>query len=95
MKFEFDPVKSATNDAKHGINFHRAEELWSDLDALVIPARSEIEKRRMLIARLGGKLWAAIFMERGDSIRIISVRRARENEEAIYEQTHEDNREKP
>lgn len=94
MKFEFDPVKSAANGVKHGINFHQAEELWSDLDALEIPARSEIEKRRMLIARLGGKLWAAIYMERGDGIRIISVRRARKNEETIYDQTHEDNREK-
>ena len=42
---------------------------------------------------LFGKLWAAIFTERGANIRIISVRRARQNEELIYEQTQsEDDR---
>jgi uncharacterized DUF497 family protein len=43
----------------------------------------------MLVARLKGKVWSAIFTEREDRIRIISVRRARTSEEAIYEQTED------
>jgi uncharacterized DUF497 family protein len=39
----------------------------------------------MLIAKHGGKLWAAIFTERGENVRIISVRRARKNETQRYD----------
>jgi uncharacterized DUF497 family protein len=86
MRFEFDPAKSAANKAKHGLDFHEAQALWSDPDALEVPARSEAEVRKLLIARREGKLWAAIFTERDERIRIISVRRARTNEAALYEQ---------
>lgn len=91
MKFEFDAAKSKANTAKHGIDFVAAQELWSDEDRLVEPARSDAEQRQRLIGRAGGKLWAAIFTERGDNIRIISVRRARDNERKIYEQTEDQN----
>jgi len=43
----------------------------------------------MLIAKSAGKIWPAIFMERENRIRIISVQRARTNEEALYEQTED------
>jgi uncharacterized DUF497 family protein len=91
MKFEFDPKKSAANAVKHGIDFVAAQELWEDVNRLVEPARSDAEKRQRMIAQTGGKLWAAIFTERGDNIRIISVRRARDNEKAEYEQSEEQN----
>ena len=42
------------------------------------------ENRSILIARIGNKLWTAIFTERGDAIRIISVRRARKKEAKLY-----------
>ena len=38
-----------------------------------------------MIGRINKKLWAAIFTQRGKSIRIISVRRARTKEAALYE----------
>ena len=34
MLFEYDPANSATNKAKHGIDFDEAQVLWKDcLDA--------------------------------------------------------------
>ena len=90
MKFEFDPAKSMANRAKHGVDFKQAQELWGDPDRALLPANSLDEPRQLLLARWRGKLWAAIFTERGENIRIISVRRARENEEAIYEQTQDE-----
>eukprot|EP01036_Dinobryon_divergens_P001263 gene1263-1646_t len=30
MRFEFDPLKSASNKAKHGIDFVEAQALWQD-----------------------------------------------------------------
>ena len=74
---------------KHGLDFSEAQKLWQDVDAVELPARSEAEHRKMLIARVKGKVWSAIFTGREDRIRIISVRRARTSEEAIYEQTED------
>lgn len=91
MNFEFDPAKSKVNQTKHGIDFEAAQALWSDEDRLVEPARSDAEERQRLIAQFQGKLWAAIFTARGGNIRIISVRRARDNERADYEQAENQN----
>lgn len=84
MEFEFDAKKSEANLEKHGLSFDVAKVLWSDINALELPAKSESETRKMLIARHDGKVWSAIFTERGKNIRLISVRRAHKNEEALY-----------
>jgi uncharacterized DUF497 family protein len=84
MPFEFDPDKSAANKAKHGIDFVEAQEIWTDSDRLEIPARSVDEPRQQVIGRIGEKTWSAFITYRNDKIRIISVRRARADEEARY-----------
>ena len=87
MRFEFDASKSKANLAKHGMDFEMAQELWRDAEGLVVPARHSNETRKLLIAQREGKLWTAVFTERGDATRIISVRRSRDNERmAYYEQ---------
>ena len=85
MDFEFDPTKNATNKVKHGIDFVEAQKLWDDRDRLLVPAKIEDEARFMLIGKLGRKHWSAIFTYRNEKIRIISVRRAREEEVNAYE----------
>lgn len=84
MEFEYDPVKSEANKEKHGLDFERAKELWHDANRAEFVARFSDEPRHGLIAELDDKLWTAIYTVRGDRARIISVRRAREKEEAIY-----------
>ncbi|CAG1013155.1 MAG: BrnT family toxin [Gammaproteobacteria bacterium] len=85
MAFEFDPRKSAANLAKHGIDFVEAQRLWEDPDLLEIPARTEDEPRWLIIGRIDAKLWSAVVTSRGDAIRLISVRRSRDDEVALYE----------
>lgn len=84
MTFEFDPDKSVANKAKHGIDFAEAQEIWIDTDRLEIPARSRDEPRFQVIGRIGENTWSAFITYRHEKIRIISVRRARSNEEARY-----------
>ena len=84
MTFEFDPAKSAANLEKHGIDFADAQALWGDPDRLEIPARSLDEPPTQVIGRIGGAVWSAFVTLRGDRIRIISVRRARDEEKAAY-----------
>lgn len=85
MEFEFDSGKSASNQHKHGIDFVEAQELWDDPDLVEIPARTEDEPRFLVVAKIGNRHWAGIITRRGERIRIISVRRARKEEIAIYE----------
>jgi uncharacterized DUF497 family protein len=84
MDFEFDPAKSAANRRKHGIDFIGARALWSDPDRLEVPARSLDEPRIQVIGRIGDAVWSAFITMRGDRIRIISVRRARDEETTAY-----------
>ena len=83
--FEFDEAKSAANKAKHGIDFIEAQALWDDPDLLEAQARTDDEPRFFVFGRIASKNWTAIITYRGDSIRIISVRRSREKEVYWYE----------
>ena len=85
MDFEYDPDKSQSNDAKHGIDFVSAQALWSDPDVLEIPARTTDEPRYLVIGRIDTKHWSAVITYRGETRRIISVRRSRPEEIEIYE----------
>ena len=83
-QFEFDKNKSNANFEKHGIDFIQAQRLWDDADRVAIEAHSETEIRFALIAKIDDKHWTAICTQRGNNIRIISVRRSREDEKEIY-----------
>jgi uncharacterized DUF497 family protein len=83
--FEFDRDKSQVNLLKHGIDFARAQLLWDDPNLIEVQARSDDEPRSLVVAQLDGKMWSAVITVRGDSVRIISVRRARPAEVALYE----------
>lgn len=85
MVFEFDASKSQMNLEKHGIDFEEAKLLWDDPDLLEIPARTEDERRFMVIGRIDNTHWSGIITYRGDAIRIISVRRSRDEEVVLYE----------
>lgn len=85
MPFEYDPKKSQTNREKHGINFEDAQALWTDEDRLEIPAKTEDESRFLVIGKISGKYWSAVITYRGENVRIISVRRSRDEEMELYE----------
>lgn len=87
MEFKFDPNKSASNKAKHGIDFAEAQELWNDPHLLVIEAHSTDEPRFLLIGTIRGKHWSAVVTYRGNKVRIISVRRSRKEEVELYEES--------
>ena len=85
MEFEFDPRKSRSNKKKHGIDFDEAQALWDDLDLIVVPARTSDESRYLVVGKIGGTHWSGVITFREDRIRIISVRRSRDEEIEIYE----------
>jgi uncharacterized DUF497 family protein len=85
VEFEFDPGKSTANQEKHGIDFVGAQVLWQDPMRVEVPARTADEPRWLVIGQINGRHWSAVVTYRQERIRIISVRRSRDEEVAIYE----------
>jgi uncharacterized DUF497 family protein len=85
MEFEFDSPKSDSNKKKHGIDFYEAQALWDDPDLIEIPVKTSDEPRYLVIGKILGKHWSGVITYRGEKIRIISVRRSRNEEVDIYE----------
>ena len=83
--FEFDDAKSRANESKHGIDFVEAQALWLDGNLLRVAARAGEEPRFVVIGLIGGKHWSAVITYRGETIRLISVRRSRSSEVQLYE----------
>ena len=84
IEFEFDPEKSKSNQLKHELDFIQAQGLWDDPWRIVIPARCTDENRWLMVAVLEGIYWTVIYTIRNKKVRIISVRKARDNEKKIY-----------
>lgn len=84
MEFEYDPSKSNTNLEKHEIDFEEAKHLWADVNRIKIQARSDTESRYALIATYQEIVWTAFYTIRDERIRLISDRRAREQERRLY-----------
>lgn len=85
ISFEFDPEKSRRNLEKHGICFEAAKEFWSVM-GVEKESRRGVEVRWIRIGLWEGKFYSCIYTRRHGAIRLISVRRSREQEEKFYEE---------
>ncbi len=88
MRFEWDEEKRALNLAKHGIDFDRAVDLFDGRPVREVRSAYLLEERWLTIGPLDGKLVTAVWTPRGDSVRLISVRRARNGEERDYHKNY-------
>ncbi len=79
MDFEWAAEKAATNYEKHGIPFQGAASIFAR-PHLVERSDRKGEKRWIAVGRLEGRLITVVYTRRSGAIRIISARRARENE---------------
>jgi uncharacterized DUF497 family protein len=87
MHMEFDPDKGARNRLKHGVSFAEAEPVFNDPLALTREDEDAHGERRFVTLGLGalGRLLVVVWTQRGDVIRLISVREATRNERKAYE----------
>ena len=84
VEFEFDPWKSESNKAKHGIDFVEAQALWKSKH-VILGAKDATEKRYLVIGTIDHEHWSAIITYRVARIRIISVRKSSVAEIETYE----------
>lgn len=88
MDFEWDSNKAARNLSKHGVSFHEAATVFGDPLAVTCsdPDHSESEDRFLTLGHSSaGELLVVAHTDRGNSIRIISARRATRRERKSYE----------
>jgi uncharacterized protein len=70
VEFEFDPWKSESNKAKHGVDFVEAQAIWKSKH-VILGAKDAAEKRYLVIGTIDHEHWSAIITYRGARIRII------------------------
>ncbi len=88
--FEYDPDKSQKNEARHGIDFEWAQELWKTRHVIVPAKKVRGEYRHFILARIDDRLYVAVFTRRGTAVRLISCHKADKRLERIYEEgSHE------
>jgi uncharacterized protein len=88
MQYEWDETKNARNKTKHGLGFEALEGFdWSRAVIINRSRHDDGEQRLAGIGPLNGRLFTAIYTWRGDTQRIISLRRANKAEERIYDET--------
>ncbi len=84
MGFEWDENKEWLNVAKHGVSFQSAVMIFDDPDRLKERSDRRGEERWLSTGVFEGKTWAVAYVKRGDTIRIISARRAGKHEKERY-----------
>lgn len=85
VTFQWDISKNETNIAKHKIDFRRARDIFEGFHVIMPASNDQGEIRELAIGLIkGGREITVVHTWRGNDIRIISARRARANERAIY-----------
>jgi uncharacterized protein len=81
VRFIFDAAKNAANLAKHGVSLADAEHLDWDSALLWIDQRGDYgEQSQCALAVLVDSVYFTVFVDRDDSRRVISLRKANERE---------------
>jgi uncharacterized protein len=82
----YDREKSAWTKQERGIDFVEAREVFSDPDAVEVPARRvNNEDRFLTVGMVKARLWAVGWTMRPNGVRIFSVRPPRDDEKEQYE----------
>ena len=94
--FEWDPKKASVNLTKHGVSFEDASTVFADPNAMdgrdLLHSAGELRFLRLGRSGLGTVLMVAYTLRstgNGETIRIISARRASRKERAAYATTED------
>jgi uncharacterized DUF497 family protein len=87
MTSEWDEAKNRSNFAKHGLDFEDAEQVFSGPCVTFEDDRFDYgEERLITLGLLADRLVVIAHAPRGDSTRIISMRKANRREKKIYQE---------
>ena len=89
LKFEWNPRKAASNLSKHGVSFQEALTAFADPLARIFDDEDHsIKEQREIIIGHSAKerLLVVCFTAQGESVRILSARKATRRERKEYEE---------
>lgn len=85
MKFTWDEAERQVNLEKHGLDFAEAESVFRGATFTFEDDRFEYGEHRFItIGMLGDTAVVMAHAEQGDTVRILSMRRATGNEQRLY-----------
>jgi uncharacterized DUF497 family protein len=87
MAIVFDPAKSQRNLRERGLSFERAKDFDFATAYIEVDRRFNYgEVRFNAVGFLDGRMHTLVFTERGDDMRIISLRKASRTEMRTYDE---------
>ncbi|WP_370655679.1 BrnT family toxin [Paracraurococcus lichenis] len=84
MEFEWDEAKRLLNLAKHGLDFEDVDLIFEENHFTYDIRFVGSERRAITVGSLHGMVVALVSTRRGSAIRVISLRRARQDERRAY-----------
>lgn len=88
MLFEWDETKRQSNVAKHKLDLQRGTELFDGRRVLTYSSPRDDEERFVTVGLVANEFVALAWTRRGDAVRLISLRRARDGEKRAYRASH-------
>lgn len=88
MQIAFDAKKDALNFEKHGCSLATAAEFEWDTAVIWQDDRRDYNEQRMIwLGYIGNRIFCVVFVDRKNTIRIISLRKANNKEVTRYAST--------
>jgi len=84
MAFEWDEHKRTANLAKHGLDLMAGAALFDGRPVHSYSSPRDGEERYVTVGFLADEMVAVVWTKRDSTIRLISLRRARDGEKRIY-----------
>lgn len=86
MHFQADPLKAAANLKKHGVSFQEAATVLLDPLARICEDPDALDEQRLVALGISqrGRLLVVVYTWRDETPRLISARKATQQEEAQY-----------
>jgi uncharacterized DUF497 family protein len=85
MEITFDPVKRDLTWKHRGLDFRRADEVFSEVTATITDDRFDYGEARFISAgHLDGRVVVVVWTQRGEVRHIISMRHCHANEEEVW-----------
>jgi uncharacterized DUF497 family protein len=86
VEFEWDPEKAESNFRKHRVRFAEATKIFNDHNFLTMLDEMTDEERYIAVGfGSRGRVLSAVYTVRGESVRLISARKATRAELEQYE----------
>lgn len=82
--FEWDEQKRRSNIEKHGLDFITAAEIFDGRPIVTVQSTSLEEERFLTVGNVNNRFMTVVWTWRGDVIRLISARSARDQEVRQY-----------